>query len=208
MLEDILYLHYETFRVHHPDPLGGFLLAEAFLGHGHDEQVCDTKSRLLDTITIQINSDYISLKNATLLFWLMYTWTFSQWAHLPRPLENKRVVCEFVLGDLQSGQDPGDGYRRRALMGGETTGRINQQINFHRNQGETFLKAGGSAVVFRTLDVVVERAVTVPVLVEDAKGVAVGKILELDQAVHAVPAGRQRRSDHGGGGKVGTHHLF
>lgn len=46
MLDYTCYLYYETFRVHHPDPLGSFLLAEAFLGHGHDEQVSDTKSRL------------------------------------------------------------------------------------------------------------------------------------------------------------------
>lgn len=37
-----------------------------------------------------------------------------------------------------------------------------------------------------TLDVVIEGAVSVPVLVEDAKGVAVSEILKLNQAVHPV----------------------
>ena len=47
-----------------------------------------------------------------------------------------------------------------------------------------------------TLDVVVEGAVSVPVFVEDAEGVAVGKILKLYQAVHPVPAGA------GGNGEI------
>lgn len=42
-----------------------------------------------------------------------------------------------------------------------------------------------------TLDVVVEGTVSIPVFVEDAKGVAVGEILKLYQTVHPVPAGRQ-----------------
>lgn len=41
-----------------------------------------------------------------------------------------------------------------------------------------------------TLDVVVEGTVSIPVFVEDAEGVAVGKILKLYQAVHPIPAGR------------------
>lgn len=40
-----------------------------------------------------------------------------------------------------------------------------------------------------TLDVIIEGAVSVPVFVEDAKGVAVGEILKLNQTVHPVPAG-------------------
>lgn len=47
-------------------------------------------------------------------------------------------------------------------------------------------------VCFGTLDVIVEGTVSIPVLVENAKGVAVGKILKLDQTVHPVPAGQQR----------------
>lgn len=43
-----------------------------------------------------------------------------------------------------------------------------------------------------TLDVVVECTVAISVLVEDAKGVAVGEILKLYQTLHPVPAGRQR----------------
>lgn len=40
-----------------------------------------------------------------------------------------------------------------------------------------------------TLDVVIEGTVSIPVFVEDAKGVAVSKILKLYQTVHPVPAG-------------------
>lgn len=32
------------------------------------------------------------------------------WSHLARPLENKGVIREFVLSDLQSSQDPSDRY--------------------------------------------------------------------------------------------------
>lgn len=39
-----------------------------------------------------------------------------------------------------------------------------------------------------TLDVIVEGAVTIPVLVEDSERVTVGKVLKLDQTVHPVPA--------------------
>lgn len=45
---------------------------------------------------------------------------------------------------------------------------------------------------FDTLDVIVEGTVSIPVLVENPKGVAVGKILKLYQTVHPVPAGQQR----------------
>lgn len=41
-----------------------------------------------------------------------------------------------------------------------------------------------------TLDVIVEGAVPIPVFVKDAEGVAVGKILKLNQTVHPVPAER------------------
>lgn len=44
---------------------------------------------------------------------------------------------------------------------------------------------------FSTLDVVIKGAVSIPIFVEDAKGVAVGEILKLYQTVHPVPAGRQ-----------------
>lgn len=44
-----------------------------------------------------------------------------------------------------------------------------------------------------TLDVVVEGAVAIPVLVKDTKGVAVGEILKLDQAVHPIPAEEMHR---------------
>lgn len=50
-----------------------------------------------------------------------------------------------------------------------------------------------TAACSRTLDVIVEGAVSIPVFVEDAKGVAVGEILKLNQAAHPVPA--ERRSD-------------
>lgn len=39
-----------------------------------------------------------------------------------------------------------------------------------------------------TLDVIVESAVTVAVLVKNAESIAVGKILKLNQAVHPIPA--------------------
>lgn len=41
------------------------------------------------------------------------------------------------------------------------------------------------------MDVVVEGAVAIPVLIEDAEGIAVGEVLKLNQAVHPVPAGRR-----------------
>lgn len=41
------------------------------------------------------------------------------------------------------------------------------------------------------MDVVIEGAVSIPVFVEDAKSIGVGKILKLYQTVHPVPAGRQ-----------------
>lgn len=50
--------------------------------------------------------------------------------HLACPLENKLVVCEFVLGDLQSGQDPGDGYGCCALMERERDDRQDQPPGF------------------------------------------------------------------------------
>lgn len=54
-----------------------------------------------------------------------------------------------------------------------------------------YIKITESCECLGTLDVVVEGAVSIPVLVEDAKGVAVGEILKLYQTVHPVPAGRQ-----------------
>lgn len=53
------------------------------------------------------------------------------------------------------------------------------------------MEAVSNAVCLSTLDVVVEGTVSIPVFVEDAKGVAVGEILKLYQTVHPVPAGRQ-----------------
>lgn len=38
-----------------------------------------------------------------------------------------------------------------------------------------------------TLDVIIEGAVTVAVLIENAERVAVGKILKLNQTVHPIP---------------------
>lgn len=42
------------------------------------------------------------------------------------------------------------------------------------------------------MDVIVEGAVAIPVLVEDAEGVAVCKVFKLNQAVHPVPGGQRR----------------
>ena len=42
-----------------------------------------------------------------------------------------------------------------------------------------------------TLDIIIKSAVMVPVFVQDAESVAVCKVLKLNEAVHAVPAGRQ-----------------
>lgn len=41
------------------------------------------------------------------------------WSHLARPLENKGVVREFVLSDLQSSQDPSHRYWCRAWKEGD-----------------------------------------------------------------------------------------
>lgn len=61
-------------------------------------------------------------------------------------------------------------------------------VKSHRHETCCLLE---SCVSFSTLDVVVEGAVSIPVFVEDAKGVAVGEILKLYQTVHPVPAGRR-----------------
>lgn len=61
-------------------------------------------------------------------------------------------------------------------------------------RGSTSTNPKSSATRFPTLDVVVEGAVSIPVLVEDAEGVAVSEVLKLYQAVHPVPAGQQSGS--------------
>lgn len=43
-----------------------------------------------------------------------------------------------------------------------------------------------------TLDVIVEHAVLVPVFVEQAEGIGIGKIFKLDEAIYSKPVGRER----------------
>lgn len=43
-----------------------------------------------------------------------------------------------------------------------------------------------------TLDVIVEHAVLVPVFVEQAEGIGIGKIFKLDEAIYSKPVVRER----------------
>lgn len=43
------------------------------------------------------------------------------------------------------------------------------------------------------MDVIVEHAVLMAVLVEQAEGVGIGKIFKLDEAIYSKPVGRERK---------------
>lgn len=43
------------------------------------------------------------------------------------------------------------------------------------------------------MDVIVEHAVLVAVFVEQAKGIGIGKVFKLDEAIYSKPAGRERK---------------